>query len=66
MTISIDQIIREVRRELNMRKSVYPKWVQAGKLKQIDADHRIAVMQKILDDYEAKSAQDKPDQPSLF
>lgn len=39
----LDQI-KEVRRELAMRRNVYPKWVARGSLKQSDADYRIDAM----------------------
>jgi hypothetical protein len=38
-------------RELAMRKAVYPKWVSAKRMKQEKADHEIATMEAILDDY---------------
>lgn len=48
---TIDDKIREIRRELAMRKSLYPKWVAAGKMKLDHADRMIAIMQAIHDDY---------------
>lgn len=36
-----------VKREIAMRKSVYPKWIASGKLKQEKADAEIACMQSI-------------------
>jgi len=38
-------------RELRMRRKVYPRQVKARRMKQADADHEIAVMQAIADDY---------------
>ena len=38
-------------RELRMRRRVYPRWVQAGKLSQAEADREITVMEAILADY---------------
>jgi hypothetical protein len=40
------------KREVAMRKRVYPSWVKSGKMKQHMADYQIAVMQEIADDYE--------------
>lgn len=40
-----------IERELRMRRRVYPRWVQAGKLSQAEADREVAVMQAILADY---------------
>lgn len=54
MTITTADKIREIKRELGMRERVYPLFVKAGRLKQEAADRQIAVLQAILDDYEAK------------
>lgn len=40
------------RRELAMRKNVYPKWVGSGRMKQEAADRELKVMAAIVDDYE--------------
>jgi len=34
-------------REVRMRRSVYPRWVDAGKMKREKADAEIAVMEEI-------------------
>lgn len=39
-----------VRRELDMRRRVYPRRVSEGKMKQADADREIEVMEALLDD----------------
>jgi hypothetical protein len=44
-----DVMIACARRELAMRKNVYPKWVAAGRMKQDAADKEIAAMQAIHD-----------------
>lgn len=43
--------VAELQREVSLRRRVYPRWVAAGRLTQADADKRIAVLQAILDDY---------------
>jgi hypothetical protein len=40
-----------VKRELIMRKKVYPRWVEQGKMTLTKADHEIAVMASIVEDY---------------
>lgn len=40
-----------IERELKMRKRVYPRWVEGGKMTQRQADREIAVMETILADY---------------
>lgn len=52
--------IRELKREIGVRKSVYPGWVAKGNLTQEAADHRIACLEAIL----ARIEPDTP--PSLF
>lgn len=47
--ITLEQQLASVRRELAMRKNVYPKWVKAGRMKQEVADHEIAAMQAVHD-----------------
>lgn len=39
--------VKAAQRELAMRRNVYPKRVQAGKMKQVDADREIAAMEAI-------------------
>jgi hypothetical protein len=38
-----------VRRELAIRKAVYPKWTMAGRMKAEEADHEINCMQAVHD-----------------
>lgn len=42
----------ELRREVNVRRSVYPRLVADGKLGQLTADRQLALMESILADYE--------------
>lgn len=42
---SLDDQIKEVGREIGMRKNVYPKWVAAKRMSQADMDRRIATME---------------------
>jgi hypothetical protein len=43
--------LRAVEREIMMRKRVYTRYVQEGKMKQHQADQGIAVMEAIAEDY---------------
>lgn len=36
-------------RELSLRKSCYPKWIEQGRLTQEKADHEIECMRSIID-----------------
>lgn len=49
--ISYDQKRACLERELKMRRRVYPRWVQDGRMSQAKADEEIAVMKAILADY---------------
>lgn len=49
MTISLDDQIKAVQREIGMRKRVYPRWVENGKMTQITADKEMAAMEAVLE-----------------
>lgn len=46
---TIEAQITCIRRELAMRKNVYPKWVASGRMKAEAADHEINCMQAVHD-----------------
>jgi len=46
-TISIEQQLSEARRELGMRKTLYPKWINSGRLAPATAEYQIAAMEAI-------------------
>lgn len=48
--------IKSLRREIAMRKNVYPKWIESGRMTKEAADREIAVMQAIHDDYAPKNS----------
>lgn len=54
--ITLRQKLKAIEREIALRKNVYAKRVDSGKLRQEDADYEIAVMQSIADDYRARIA----------
>lgn len=56
--------LRCIERELAYRRRVYPRLVAQGKMAAGAADHEIAVMQAIRDDYHA--AAEREGQLSLF
>ena len=45
---TIHQQIASVEREIAMRKRVYPRWIDGGRMTQAKADHEIACMQAVL------------------
>ena len=48
-SITVQEQITEIERELGLRRRVYPKWVDAGKMKQATAEYRIEVLEGVLD-----------------
>lgn len=50
--------IKEIQRELNMRKIVFPTWVLQGRIKEDVANKRIKIMEEILADYQEKAKQE--------
>lgn len=50
--------IKEIQRELNMRKKVFPNWVLQGRIKEEVANKRIKIMEEILADYQEKAKQE--------
>lgn len=57
--ISTAEKLASAQRELGMRKRVYPRWVEQGKMKQAAADREIEIMQAIVDDYLAETAKER-------
>jgi len=44
----INQQIACVTREIGMRRKVYPRWTDAGKITKAKADHDVACMEQVL------------------
>ena len=55
MLITHTEMLECVKREINMRKKVYPRWVSAGKMKPETANREIAVMEKVLETLEKQN-----------
>lgn len=58
MIITTNDKIKEIERELKMRKDVFPRLVLQGKISQSIVDKRIKIMEEILKDYKEKSKQE--------
>jgi hypothetical protein len=54
MKYSAQEKHRELLREIEMRKSVYPRRVMTGSMSKRQADRQIAILQEIAEDYRAK------------
>ena len=48
MPVDRRQVLEELKRELVMRRNVFPAWVKNGRLTQEVADHRITCMQEAI------------------
>lgn len=46
--------IAELQREMQYRKRLYPRWVEAGKMKQAKADIQIRTLEAIIADYQVR------------
>lgn len=46
--MTINEQIAAIRRELEYRRKLYPRWVETKKISQKDADYQIEVMEQIL------------------
>lgn len=62
----IDSMKRCAKRELNKRKSFYPKWIEQGKMTQEKADFEIQGMQEIVEYFEYLQLHTTPEQQTLF
>jgi hypothetical protein len=67
LTISqIDSMRRTALRELDKRRTFYPRWIQAGKMAQGKADYEIKAMQEIVDYFNWLKIHATPEQQTLF
>lgn len=65
MSITPKQMIKEIKRELSMRKRVYPGQIQRGKMSRDEANHRYQCLQAAMI-YIQKNEDQKFNQMSLF
>lgn len=47
--ITIDEQIQAVERELKLRRTLYPKWIEKRKIKKEKADYEIKAMEAVLE-----------------
>lgn len=45
--ITLDEMHDEVKREIAMRKGVYPRWIENGKIKKETADLRVLILEAL-------------------
>lgn len=61
MTVALDRQIACVQREISMRRKVYPRWVQCGRMKQDQATREIAAMEAVLETLKALERERHPE-----
>jgi hypothetical protein len=61
--ITPKDMIAELRREIGLRKRLYPAWWAEGKLDRAEGERRIAVMQAILHKLEEEMKANAPELP---
>jgi hypothetical protein len=59
VVITAEDKLREVERELKLRRRLYPHWIEIGKIDASDAKRRIEVMQAIAADYEKQAQSER-------
>jgi hypothetical protein len=52
MTYTATEKLAELKRELSLRRAVYPSFVKSGQIKQVAADRQIGIIREIMMDYE--------------
>ncbi len=63
--ITLEEMSEEIKREIAMRKSVYPRWIENGKIKKETADYRVLILEA-LQIYLQEELRDKSPQQSMF
>ena len=65
--VDLEQQISEVKRELAMRRHVYPRFVANEQITEADANHRIAALEAVLETLTTvKAERDSKINPRLF
>ncbi len=61
-------IIKELKRELDMKNRFYPQWIISGRITKHDAAHRVAIFEQLIADFESGKlkSQPLPEQTELF
>jgi polyhydroxyalkanoate synthesis regulator phasin len=64
--MSIERQIAEVKRELAMRRRVYPRFVETGRMTQQQAERFMADMEEVLQTLQLVQGEMPPKAPELF
>lgn len=60
MTVSLDEQIVCVKREIGLRERLYPRWIKSGMMKLDQANYQIAEMKAVLETLEKLRREDLP------
>jgi hypothetical protein len=63
---NIPDMLEEIRREIETRERVYPRWINEGKIKREDAEHRYMCMKSIEDFLQKEQARRVGVQTNFF
>lgn len=63
--ITIEEMLAEIKREIAMRKSVYPRWIESGKIKKETAASRVLILEAVEIFLNGELKKTAP-QPSMF
>lgn len=59
MVIAAEDKLREIERELKLRRRLYPHWIEIGKIEAGDAKRQIDILVEIADDYEKQAQSER-------
>lgn len=57
--IAAEDKLREIERELKLRRRLYPHWIEIGKIEAGDAKRQIDILVEIADDYEKQAQSER-------
>ncbi len=66
MKVTLQDAIKEIRREILMRERLYPGWITSGKLSKAAAERQLARMKYTLELLEGKQGEQPGQQTELF
>jgi hypothetical protein len=59
VVIAAEDKLREIERELKLRRRLYPHWIEIGKIEAGDAKRQIDILVEIADDYEKQAQSER-------
>ena len=66
MKVTLQDAVKEIRREVKLRERLYPQWVASGKLNKATAERQLARLKFALELLEGKQAGQHGHQQELF